>query len=146
MQTSENSNQTQTSKNLKADSGSVEVIRDFDVPVNELFEAFTSVEALKIWWWPRGLYTDQVEIDFREGGKYFFNRKGFDEGELAGHFKEIVPNKRIVMSDIAFEFEKLSSRRSRIILSQDGIPEAMREETIKGCNESFDKLEAYLKK
>jgi uncharacterized protein YndB with AHSA1/START domain len=53
----------------------LEIRRPFQAPVERLFEAFTSAEALKAWWWPNGLHADRIDYDFREGGKYFINMK-----------------------------------------------------------------------
>src|SRR4051812_4025534 len=81
MQTSqEKRDQTSRHKNSNPQSKLLEIERPFKVPVDQLFAAFTTPEALKNWWWPNGLYTDRVEFDFREGGKYFINMKGFDQG------------------------------------------------------------------
>jgi uncharacterized protein YndB with AHSA1/START domain len=78
--------------------------REFNAPVNQLFDAFTTSEALKAWWWPKGLYSDRIEIDFREGGRYFINMKGLERGAqggggMTGQFEQIAQNKRIAMTD-----------------------------------------------
>src|SRR5437868_14586671 len=97
----EKKNQYSVYKNSTSQSKLIEIVREFSVPVGQLFEAFTSSEVLKIWWWPKGLYSDHVEIDFREGGKFFINMKGFERGGsgMTGNFEEIVKNERIVMTD-----------------------------------------------
>lgn len=159
-------------KNSTSSSKLLEIKRDYNVPLNLLFTVFTNAEALKKWWWPKGLHTDRVEIDFREGGKYFFNMKGSDVGGggMTGQFEKIVSNQLIVMTDqfadengrpiaaaqaniggvwpemiyITFEFASLSDRRSSFTLFQEGIPNEMQTECIQGWNESFDKLARYL--
>lgn len=82
----------------------IEIRREFQVPVARLFEAFTTAEALKAWWWPNGLHADRIDIDFREGGHYFINMTGKVQGKdvsggMTGEFEEIVENERIVMTD-----------------------------------------------
>jgi uncharacterized protein YndB with AHSA1/START domain len=147
--------------------------REFNVPVNQLFDAFTNPKALKSWWWPQNLYSDHIEMDFREGGKFFINMKGFDEGGggMVGSFEEIINNKRIVMSDqfadangraissaeakmpgiwpeliyITIDFDAIDENKSRFKLSQEGIPNELQKDCIQGWSESFDKLENYLK-
>lgn len=47
----------------------LEIDRKFSVPVEKLFNAFTSSDALKLWWWPKGMYADQADVDFRRGGR-----------------------------------------------------------------------------
>jgi uncharacterized protein YndB with AHSA1/START domain len=149
----------------------LQITREFKVPVETLFKAFTTAEAIKAWWWPKGLYADKVEYDFQEGGDYFINMKGYDQGGggMAGHFENIIENKRIVMSDqfadedgnvisakeakmpgtwpewifITLDFESLGDNSSRLNLSQEGIPNELQEECLQGWNESFDKLETY---
>ena len=134
----------------------LEIERKFNVPVEQLFNAFTNSESLKEWWWPQGLYADQVEVDFHEGGKYFFNMKGSEQGGggMAGQFEEIIENERIVMTDnfadaqgkiisaqeakmpgewpkvgyITFEFDAVDENTSRFKLYQEGIPNEMHQD------------------
>lgn len=151
----------------------LELEREFHVPVNQLFAAFSSPEALKQWWWwPEGLYSDQIDMDFKEGGDNFINMKGYEKGGggMTGRFIEIVENERIVMSDqfsdehgmaisaqeahmpglwpelitITFEFEAVDESRSRFKLFQTGIPEELMKDCIQGWSESFNKLREYL--
>jgi uncharacterized protein YndB with AHSA1/START domain len=128
--------------------------------------------CLKAWWWPLGLYTDHIELDFKVGGKYFINMKGFDQqggGGMTGQFVEIIQNKRIVMTDnfsddkgnvisaqeakmpgvcpevgyITFDFESIDETTSSFKLSQEGIPVEAHKDCIQGWSESFDKLREY---
>lgn len=82
----------------------LEIRREFPVPVLRLFQAFASAEALKAWWWPNGLHADRIDLDFREGGRYFISMKGQVQGKdasggMTGEFEQIVENERIVMTD-----------------------------------------------
>lgn len=150
----------------------IEIDRQFNAPVSRLFNAFKTSESLKSWWWPKGLFADRIDLDFREGGTYFINMKGFDRGGggMTGQFQEITDNERIVMTDqfadengraisaqeakmpgvwpevayVTFEFEAIDENSSRLLLSQEGIPAELYEECVQGWNESFDKLENYL--
>lgn len=173
MQTSpEKRSQSSVHKHSTPHAKLLEMERKFKVPVDQLFAAFTDSESLKKWWWPHGMYADQVDIDFREGGKYFINMKGYEQssGGMTGHFEEIVKNERIVMTDqfadqkgnaisaeeanmpgvwpemayITFEFEALDDNTSRFKLSQEGIPNELQKDCIQGWSESFDKLESCL--
>ncbi len=159
-------------KNSTPHSKLLVIERKFKTPVHLLFHAFTTADALKAWWWPKGLYADHIEIGFHEGGKYFINMKGYDQGfgGMTGHFEEIVQNKRLVMTDqfadkhgnpitpqeakmegtwpelvyITFEFDAIDKTTSRLLLSQQGIPNGMQIDCLQGWSESFDKLEKYL--
>ncbi|MDG0817496.1 SRPBCC family protein [Bdellovibrio svalbardensis] len=134
------------------------------MPVTKLFEAFASVEALKEWWWPTGLHADHIDLEFREGGRYFINMKGHAESGagMTGQFQEIVKNERLVMTDqfaddqgraisakeakmpgewpeigyITFEFESVDKNTSCFKLSQEGIPNELQKECIQGWSES----------
>lgn len=146
--------------------------RNFNVPVQKLFKAFTTAEVLKIWWWPKGLWADNIDLHFREGGKYFINMKGYEKGGggMTGEFETIIENECIVMTDqfsdengnpvsaekaqmpgvwpklifITFDFESVDENTSRFKLSQQGIPNELQKDCIQGWTESFDKLENYL--
>lgn len=177
METSQNENTrandlTNSHKNSTAQSPLLQIERKFDVPVSQLFESFQTSEALKQWWWPKGLHADRIDLDFREGGKYFINMKGIDGGGggMTGQFQEIVENKHIMMTDqfadktgraisaqeakmpgvwpelvyITFEFHNIGENKSRLLLSQEGIPNEMQKDSIQGWSEMFDKLESYL--
>lgn len=172
MQTSSSNTNKSTYKNSTPGSKLLEVERKFNVPVEQLFEAFANAETLKIWWWPEGMYADQIDLEFREGGKYFINMKGYEQGGggMTGRFEEIVKNKRIVMTDkfaddkgraisaeeakmpgkwpeqayITFEFESKGQNASGFKLSQQGIPDELQKDCIQGWIQSFDKLEKYL--
>lgn len=173
MQVTENKNsENNAHKGSTSQSKLLEIEREFNVPVEKLFEAFSTSEAIKIWWWPKDLYADFVDLDFTKGGKYFINMKGYDQGGggMTGIFTEIVPNELIVMTDhfaddkgnpisaqaakmpgqwpqtafITFEFESIDENTSGFLLSQEGIPNELQAECIEGWNQSFDKLEEYL--
>lgn len=110
MQTQKERNQSSIAEGSIPSPRLLEIRREFQVPVERLFEAFASAEALKVWWWPNGLHADRVAYDFREGGQYFISMKGQVQGNdvsggMTGEFKEIVDNERIVMTD-SFADEK----------------------------------------
>lgn len=173
MQTSQaKDNQTYVHKLSTPGAKLLEINREFQAPVERLFEAFANAESLKKWWWPHGMYADHIELDFRNGGKYFFNMKGNEQSAagMAGHFEEIIKNKRIVMTDhfadthghpisakeakmpgdwpemayITFEFESINRNTSRFKLSQQGMPNEFHKDCIQGWSESFEKLEKFL--
>ncbi|QDK44982.1 hypothetical protein DOM22_07295 [Bdellovibrio sp. ZAP7] len=173
MQTSQQkSNFPSVHKHSTPQSQLLTLDRAFDVPVEELFKAFTSSEALKAWWWPQGLYADRVDIDFRVGGRVFINMKGYDKGGggMISTYEEIVDNERIVMTDqfadengkaitaqeakmpgewpevgyITLDFLAEGADASRLALSQEGVPNELQSDCVQGWMQSFDKLEKYL--
>ncbi|MGZ3690476.1 MAG: SRPBCC family protein [Pseudobdellovibrio sp.] len=172
----ENLSSPQTSKQQNLTSPPpIEIRRQFAVSVKKLFQAFTSAEALKAWWWPKDLYADKVNLDFKIGGRYFINMQGSTKGGgagMTGQFTEIIENRRIVMTDqfaneqgqaitakeanmagdwpatatIILEFDDLENDRSQLHLIQNGIPFDVQEDCVKGWEQSFDKLDKYLTK
>jgi uncharacterized protein YndB with AHSA1/START domain len=78
--------------------------RVLDAPPDLVFEAWTSAEHAKRWWYPRENGKDFVctsfEMDFREGGVYrYCIRSPKGENTWAhGVFREIVRAKRLVFS------------------------------------------------
>lgn len=169
---SESTNRASTHKASSPNSTLLTITRSFDVPVSRLFSAFATAEALRQWWWPEGLHADRIDYDFREGGHYFISMSGFEHGGggMTGDFEQIIRDERIVMTDefadkqgkpiaasqaglpgnwpstvyITFEFESDTDASSKLLLSQQGIPNEMQADCVKGWSESFDKLEQFL--
>ena len=78
---------------------SVRISRDFAVPVDRLYTAWTTETDLRAWWQPMGNTLHHLTNDLKEGGslQYEFHTK---EGELAfkieGVYREVAPNKKLV--------------------------------------------------
>jgi uncharacterized protein YndB with AHSA1/START domain len=86
------------------DKYDIEITRDFDVPADRVYEAFTVPDKFARWYGPVGfpVSRDTVELDARVGGRHRFvmvsdadpaMRTGFD-----GHFTEIAENVRLASS------------------------------------------------
>jgi uncharacterized protein YndB with AHSA1/START domain len=77
------------------------VTREFDAPKHLVYEAYTTPELVRRWWHTNRGEMTAAEIDLRVGGKwrYAMNHEG---GEVAfhGEYKEIVPNDRLVFTEI----------------------------------------------
>ena len=167
--------QTTNIQESETSAQNLEIKREFNAPVSQLFAAFKTSESLKQWWWPEGMYADHIEWDFIECGKYFINMKGMEDaggGGMVGQFQEIVENERIVMTDqfsdedgnaisaeearmpgnwpeviyITFNFDEADENSSRLHVLQTGIPDEVMKDCIQGWSESFDKLEKFLTK
>jgi uncharacterized protein YndB with AHSA1/START domain len=78
------------------------ITREFDAPKHLVYEAFTTPELVKRWWsGQRGAVT-LAEIDLRVGGKWRYvmvAHEGFEVG-FHGEYREIVPNERIVSTEV----------------------------------------------
>lgn len=75
--------------------------KDFTVPVEKLYQAWTTPEDLKQWWKPSENHLTTVELDIREGGKFKYEFAGKDEQPtvvITGEYKEVKPNEKLVYS------------------------------------------------
>jgi uncharacterized protein YndB with AHSA1/START domain len=72
----------------------------FKAPPIEVFRAWTDPEILKQWWGPEGFTTPEAELDVRPGGAWRSRMIGPDGKDhiTSGVFREVVPQKRIVMT------------------------------------------------
>jgi len=78
------------------------ITREFDAPKHLVYEAWTTPELVKRWWsGHRGAVTS-AEIDLRVGGVWRYVMLSGDGFEVAfhGEYREIVPNERIVTTEV----------------------------------------------
>ena len=78
------------------------ITREFEAPRHLVYEAWTTPELVKRWWsGHRGAVTI-AEIDLRVGGvwRYVMVANGGFEVAFHGEYREIVPNERIVTTEV----------------------------------------------
>ena len=78
------------------------ITREFDAPKHLVFKAFTTPELVKRWWHANRGEATIAEIDLRVGGKWRYvmvAEGGFEVG-FHGEYREIVPNERIVSTEV----------------------------------------------
>jgi uncharacterized protein YndB with AHSA1/START domain len=78
------------------------ITRGFDAPKQLVYKAWTTPELIKRWWsGDRGKVTI-AEVDLRVGGKwrYVMTANGGFEVAFHGEYREIVPNERIVNTEV----------------------------------------------
>ena len=142
--------------------------RVFNLPVSVVWLAWTDAEYFKKWWGPRGFTCPSSKLEAKVGGKYLNCMRGSDGKEFwsTGVVKELIPERKLVVTD-SFSDEKGNIKpaseygmpgdwpkellitvyleeadgATKMKLRHQGIPAEMREDCIKGWNESFDKLE-----
>ena len=142
--------------------------RVFNLPVSVVWLAWTDAEYFKKWWGPRGFTCPSSKMEARVGGKYLSCMRGPDGKEYwsTGVVKELIPERKLVVTD-SFSDDKGNIKpaseygmpgdwpkellitvyleeadgATKMKLKHQGIPNEMREDCIKGWNESFDKLE-----
>lgn len=148
------------------------ITRRFDAPRKLVWEAWTNPQKVKEWWGPKGFSCPHVEIDLREGGSYLSCMRSPDDKDYwsTGTYREIDAPQKLICTDsfanadgnivpasyygfeenfplvmkIELQLDEINSR-TRLLLKHIGIPEGeVREQTKRGWNESFDKLNTLL--
>ena len=78
------------------------ITREFDAPKELVYKAWTTPELVKRWWSAKRGETTVVEIDLRAGGKWRSAMVTDDGMEVAfhGEYQEVVPNERIVSTEV----------------------------------------------
>ena len=146
--------------------------RVFDLPVSKVWQAWTTPELFKQWWGPNGFTCPSSKMEARKGGKYLNCMRSADGKEFwsTGVVQEFIPEKKLVLTDsfsdsqgnitsasdqglpgnwprellITLELQEADGA-TKMKLRHAGVPEEMRDECIKGWNESLDKLEKNIK-
>ena len=78
------------------------ITREFDAPKHLVYRAWTEPELVKRWWHANRGEVTVAEIDLRVGGTWRYvaiTDDGFEVG-FHGEFREIVPNERIVSTEV----------------------------------------------
>jgi uncharacterized protein YndB with AHSA1/START domain len=78
------------------------ITREFDAPRHLVYRAWTTPDLVKRWWSGHRGEVTLVEIDLRVGGawRYVMVATGGFEVGFHGEYREIVPNERIVSTEI----------------------------------------------
>jgi uncharacterized protein YndB with AHSA1/START domain len=134
------------------------ITREFDAPKELVYKAFTTPELVKRWWHANRGEVTIVEIDLRVGGKwrYVMVADGGVEVGFHGEYREVVPNERIVSTEVyegypdeeavnTATFTEVDGRTTLAILVQHTSKEA-RDAHIEsgmepGMQDAFDLLE-----
>lgn len=80
----------------------IQITRDFDAPRHLVYRAWTTPELVKRWWNAKRGEMTVAEIDLRVGGGWRYvmvTPDGFEVG-FHGEYREIVPNERLVTTEI----------------------------------------------
>jgi len=80
----------------------ITITREFDAPRHLVYKAWTTPELITRWWaGERGVVT-LAEVDLRVGGtwRYVMTANGGFEVAFHGEYREIVPDERIVSTEV----------------------------------------------
>ena len=78
------------------------ITREFDAPRDLVFKAWTTPELVERWWHAKRGKVTLVEIDLREGGSWrqVMVADGGLEVGFHGEYREIIPNERLVSTEV----------------------------------------------
>jgi uncharacterized protein YndB with AHSA1/START domain len=78
------------------------ITREFDAPKHLVYRAWTEPELVRRWWTANRGEMTVAEIDLRVGGtwRYVMVADGGIEVAFHGEYREIVPNERIVSTEV----------------------------------------------
>lgn len=139
----------------------VVLTRVFAAPRKMVFKALSQPELLKRWCGPSGWTMAMCEVDFTVGGKWRFLMRRPDGKEFGqfGVYQEIVPNEKIVNTELWDDWDAGETLVTTILTEADGkttftstilFPsEEVRDVVLKGglehgAGESYDKLAELL--
>jgi uncharacterized protein YndB with AHSA1/START domain len=148
------------------------VSRLFNAPVENVWRAWTEPLIFKQWWGPKDFTCPVAEIDFQVGGKYLNSMRGSAGPNMpikdfwsVGEYKEIIPMKKIVLTDsfsdedgkvvpatyygmskdfpletvVTITFEEKQGK-TRVTVHHPDVPASDVENAKMGWEQSFDKL------
>ena len=75
--------------------------REIDVPVDLVWQAWTTPESIKHWFVPKPWTVTECEIDLRPGGIFSTTMRSPDGKEFpnTGSYLEVIPNRRLAFTD-----------------------------------------------
>jgi uncharacterized protein YndB with AHSA1/START domain len=141
--------------------GDTEILieREFDAPPNLVYEACTTPDLIRRWWAGKRGTVTEVEVDLREGGDWrqVMEATGGFEVAFHGTYRELVPNERIVTTEVfegmpdayavnTITFEPLDGDRTKLTVLVEHQEKAHRDAHIDsgmegGMQEAYDLLE-----
>jgi uncharacterized protein YndB with AHSA1/START domain len=97
------------------------ITREFDAPKHLVYEAWTTPELVKRWWSGERGEVTLAEIDLRVGGswRYVMTGDGYEVG-FHGEYQEIVPNERIVSTEVFEGMPDAASINTLMLTETDG--------------------------
>ena len=78
------------------------ITREFNAPRHLVYRAYTTPELIKRWWAGERGEVTSAEVDLRPGGtwRYVMIANAGFEVAFHGEYQEIIPNERIVTTDV----------------------------------------------
>src|SRR5918992_1235667 len=98
------------------------ITRELDAPKHLVYKAWTTPELVKRWWTANRGEATVAEIDLRVGGvwRYVMVADGGFEVAFHGEFREIVPNERIVSTEVYEGMPEAEALNTMTLSEPDG--------------------------
>ena len=98
------------------------ITREFDAPKHLVYKAWTTPELVKRWWNAKRGEVTIAEIDLRVGGtwRWVMIAHGDLEVGFHGEYREIVPNERIVSTEVFEGMPDAESLNTLTLTEEDG--------------------------
>ena len=98
------------------------ITREFDAPRQLVYAAWTQPEHIRRWWAGQRGRVDSVDVDLRVGGtwRYVMTAHGGFEVAFHGEYREIVPNERIVSTEVYEGFPDGEALNTITLTEADG--------------------------
>ena len=103
-------------------STQIMITRQFDAPRHLVYRAWTTPDLIRRWWaGDRGEVTS-AEVDLRPGGRwrYVMTANGGFEVAFHGEYREIVPDERIVCTEVFEGMPDAAAVSTATFAEQDG--------------------------
>jgi uncharacterized protein YndB with AHSA1/START domain len=149
-------------------SSKVRVARVFDAPIDRVWSNWNDADTMKRWWGPKDYSAPVIKNDFRVGGVFLYAMKS-PAGDVhynAGRFTDIALNKTIVSKmyfsddqgrpvpasaagipghwpdevELRAEFTDLDGQKTKVEITETGIPLIMSVFARMGWEQQFDKF------
>jgi uncharacterized protein YndB with AHSA1/START domain len=98
------------------------ITREFDAPKYLVYDAYTTPELVSRWWSGQRGKVTSVEIDLRVGGAWRYVMVANEGLEVAfhGEFREIVPDERLVSTEVYEGAPEGESLNTATFTEEDG--------------------------
>ena len=99
------------------------ITREFDAPAHLVYRAVTEPELVRRWWSGKRGEMTVCEIDLRVGGEWRYAMTADSSGaevEFYGEYREIVPDERIVTTEVFAPFPDDGALNTMTLAEHDG--------------------------
>jgi uncharacterized protein YndB with AHSA1/START domain len=98
------------------------ITREFDAPKEFVYRAYTEPDLVRRWWHANRGEMTVCDIDLRVGGqwRYVMEAPGFGEVAFHGEYKEIVPNERLVSTEVYEAFPDTEAIDTLTLTEENG--------------------------